>query len=194
MLTGGYPQHYALRFVIRWLTRGYAIVIDGSRIGADTTLALIAVILITARKNEDKPGYAYSSLSTIVMDKQEKIVLIVEKDTGIANMIRAILGIVNVPVKHTQQGSDAVFALKENNTGLIICEKQMPDMTGYDLLTFARNNPATANVPFIMLVDEDDKSYEKLKPEQRADRYITKPFTARKVLDVVKEFIVYKGL
>ncbi|HYD23013.1 MAG TPA: response regulator [Flavipsychrobacter sp.] len=128
------------------------------------------------------------------MDTQEKIVLIVEKDTGIANMIRAILGIVNVPVKHTQQGREAMAVVKESTIGLIICEKQMPDMTGYELLTFARSYPATSNVPFIMLIDEADKSHEKLEPAQRADRYITKPFTARKVLDVVKEFIVYKGL
>lgn len=128
------------------------------------------------------------------MDTQDKIVLIVEKDTGIANMIRAILGIVNVPVVHTQQGSDAIAALKEHNTGLIISEKGLPDMTGYELLAAARNNAATNGVPFIMLIDEQDKSHEKLDASQQADRYITKPFTARKVLDVVKEFIVYKGL
>lgn len=128
------------------------------------------------------------------MDAQDKIVLIVEKDTGIANMIRAILGIVNVPVVHTQRGNDAIAALKEHNTGLIISEKELPDMTGYSFLAAARNNQATSQVPFIMLIDEQDKSYEKLQPAQQADRYITKPFTARKVLDVVKEFIVYKGL
>lgn len=140
-------------------------------------------------------GFNYHNpLSVIAMNQQDKIVLIVEKDTGIANMIRAILGIVNVPVKHAQLGSDALVILRENTTGLIISEKQIPDMNGYDLLMAARNNPATANVPFIMLVDEHDKSHEKLSPEKRADRYITKPFTARKVLDVVKEFIVYKGL
>lgn len=128
------------------------------------------------------------------MDTQDKIVLIVEKDTGIANMIRAILGIVNVPVVHTQQGADALDAIQKNNTGLIISEKELPDMTGYELLSFARGNAATNQVPFIMLIDEHDKSYEKLDISLQADRYITKPFTARKVLDVVKEFIVYKGL
>ncbi len=128
------------------------------------------------------------------MNTNDKIVLIVEKDTGIANMIRAILGIVNVPVIHAQQGSDALDAIQNNNAGLIISEKELPDMTGYELLSYARNNPATSQVPFIMLINEQDKSYEKLDANLQADRYITKPFTARKVLDVVKEFIVYKGL
>jgi len=128
------------------------------------------------------------------MNTQDKIVLIAEKDTGIANMIRAILGIVNVPVVHAQQGTDALKAIRQYNTGLIISEKELPDMTGYELLSEARRNTATSQVPFIMLIDEQDKTYEKLDKAQQADRYITKPFTARKVLDVVKEFIVYKGL
>lgn len=128
------------------------------------------------------------------MNTNDKIVLIVEKDTGIANMIRAILGIVNVPVIHAQQGSDALDAIQKNNAGLIISEKELPDMTGYELLSYARKNPATSQVPFIMLINEPDKSHEKLDANLQADRYITKPFTARKVLDVVKEFIVYKGL
>jgi|GEM_PF-4692014 len=128
------------------------------------------------------------------MDTQDKIVLIVENDTGIANMIRAILGIVNVPVVHVQLGEDATKALKEYSVGLIICEKELQDMNGYEFLKKVRGNVATNQVPFIMLVSEKDKSHEQLKQDEAADRYITKPFTARKVLDVVKEFIVYKGL
>lgn len=128
------------------------------------------------------------------MDKQEKKVLIVEKDTGIANMIRAILGIVNVQVVHVQLGSEAVLQLPEHSFGMIIAESELPDMDGYDLLRYIRDTKATAQIPFIMLVPESDTSYQKLPPEKAADRYITKPFTARKVLDIVKEFIVYKGL
>ncbi|MCB9047216.1 MAG: response regulator [Chitinophagales bacterium] len=128
------------------------------------------------------------------MDTKDKIVLIVERDTGIANMIRAILGIVNVPVQHVQTGEGATKALKDNSVGLIICENGLPDMDGYDLLKQIRGNATTKQIPFIMLVPESDRSYEKLTQDKAADRYITKPFTARKVLDVVKEFIVYKGL
>lgn len=128
------------------------------------------------------------------MDTNEKIVLIVEKDTAIANMIRAILGIVNVPVVHVQQGNDAPEQLFKENVGLIICEQELPDMDGYELLKLVRGDAVTNQIPFIMLIPESDKSYEKLGLDKAADRYITKPFTARKVLDVVKEFIVYKGL
>lgn len=128
------------------------------------------------------------------MNTEGKIALIVEKDVGIANMIRAILGIVNVPVTHVQSVQEAEEALKQNNAGIIICEKDTPGGGGYDLLETVRANKTTIQIPFLMLIDESDKSYEKLPAEKRADRYVTKPFTAQKVMDVVKEFIVYKTM
>ncbi len=128
------------------------------------------------------------------MNIQDKKVLIVERDTGIANMIRAILGIVNIPVLHVQLGQDAIDELDKQPIGMIIGESLMPDMSGYDLLKHVRSNSKTEQVPFLMLIPEDETKHETLPKEQAADRYITKPFTARKVLDIVKEFIVYKGL
>lgn len=128
------------------------------------------------------------------MNAEDKFVLIVEKDIGIANMIRAILGIVAVSVIHVQSANDAEDALMERKIGLIICEKEMNGAVGYPLLKFVRDNEATKQIPFIMLIREGDTSHEKLALQDAADRYIEKPFTAKKVLDVVKEFIVHTGL
>lgn len=128
------------------------------------------------------------------MSQEEKKVLIVEKDTGIANMIRAILGIVSVPVLHARTHNEAMELLKQENIGLIICNKELNGRDGYYVLKLVRENPATNQIPVIMIVAENDRDHEKLSKEEAADRYISKPFTARKVMDVVKEFIVYKGL
>lgn len=128
------------------------------------------------------------------MNAEGKFVLIVENDIGIANMIRAILGIVAVPVVHVQSINDAEDALTEHKIGLIISEKEMNGPDGYSLLKFARAKEETKQIPFIMLIREGDNSHEKLSKDDAADRYITKPFTAKKVLDVVKEFIVQTGL
>lgn len=123
----------------------------------------------------------------------DKSVLIVENDIGIANMIRAILGIVNVKVEHAQTVEEAELILQQNNTGLVICKRQLPDSDGYNLLQYIREGETTKQVPVIMLVSEGDNKHEQLPQEKRADRYIVKPFTARHVLDVIKEFIVHTG-
>lgn len=126
------------------------------------------------------------------MDGTGKKVLIVEKDTGIANMIRAILNIVNLQVVHVQLGQDAIIEMGQQDLGLIIADNQLPDMNAHELLQYSRSNARTGQVPFLMLVPEDDTTHLQYEGANAADRYITKPFTARKVLDVVKEFIVYR--
>lgn len=128
------------------------------------------------------------------MNTEGKIALIVEKDVGIANMIRAILGIVNVPVVHVQSIQEAEEALADNKTGLIICDKEAPGGGGYELLKTVRGNTDTNQVPILMIINEEDTSHDKLPEDKKADRYITKPFTAQKIMDVVKEFVVYKQM
>ncbi len=124
------------------------------------------------------------------MDTHGKIVLMIAKDVGLANMIRAILGIVQLELVHVSSGSEAVNILKEKTTGLIICDEELPGMTGGDMLEVVRGNENTRQIPFILLTTKDVPKVD--DPSQQADRYIKKPFTARNVLDIVKEFIVYK--
>lgn len=129
------------------------------------------------------------------MENNEKKVLIIEKDSGVANMIRAILAIVRVPVIHVQNTADAFDVLQEERIGMIWCESNDPNPAAYNLMKEVRNNPDTKQIPFLMLVPEEkDIPPRSVVPEEKADKYIVKPFTARGVLDVVKEFIVYKNL
>ena len=78
---------------------------------------------------------------------------------------------------------------------MIICQINAPSPAAYNLMKQVRSNPQTVQIPFLMLVPEEkDIPPRSVSPEEKADKYIVKPFTARGVLDVVKEFIVYKNL
>lgn len=125
------------------------------------------------------------------MSTEGKIVLMIAKDVGLSNMIRAILGIVQLELVHVGSGSEAVNKLRDRDTGLIICDEELPGMTGTDMLEVVRGNENTMQIPFIMLTTKDEPKID--DPSKKADRYIKKPFTARNVLDIVKEFIVYKA-
>ena len=128
------------------------------------------------------------------MENNEKKVLIIEKDSGVANMIRAILAIVKVPVIHVQNTADAFDVLQDQRIGMIWCETDDPNPAAYNLMKEVRKNPDTKQIPFLMLVPNESQVRTGMPADEIADRYIVKPFTARGVLDVVKEFIVYKNL
>lgn len=124
------------------------------------------------------------------MNNEVKKVLIVEKDTGIANMIRAVLGIINIPAIHVQLAQDAIFEMGQHELGMIIANSKVPDMDGYELMSYARGNQRTERIPFLMLVSENDSRHKNLPTEKAADKYINTPFTAKDLLDAVKEFLV----
>ena len=89
------------------------------------------------------------------MENNDKKVLIIERDSGIANMIRAILAIVKVDLVHVQQTPDAQDVLEQEKIGMIICESNAPNLAAYNLMKQVRSNPQTAQIPFLMLVPEE---------------------------------------
>ena len=121
-------------------------------------------------------------------------VLIVEDEPDHADVMADALrrpGHVSTIVNSVEAALDE---LRHGSFDVVVTDLQMPGMDGYEILKYIRSNPGTAQIPVLMLIAETDTTHLLLPPNEAADRYITKPFTARKVLDVVKEFIVYKGL
>jgi two-component system chemotaxis response regulator CheY len=60
----------------------------------------------------------------------------------------------------------------------IICDWNMPKMTGLEVLTKLRSTPEIANTPFILLTAESDLAQVKTAINAGVDDYILKPFTA----------------
>lgn len=123
------------------------------------------------------------------MDKDAKKVLIVDDDRGIANMIRAIFRIGNVDAAYASNGDEAFKLLKTENLGMIICDIMMPDISGFDVLKHVRANERTKDIPFLFLSSLSSPADIKKGLDAGADKYITKPFTARELLDIIKEFM-----
>jgi two-component system, chemotaxis family, chemotaxis protein CheY len=67
---------------------------------------------------------------------------------------------------------------KEPPFDLIICDWNMPKMTGLELLQKIRSTPEIAETPFILLTAESDMAQVKTAIQAGVDDYILKPFTS----------------
>lgn len=67
---------------------------------------------------------------------------------------------------------------KEKPFDLIICDWNMPKLTGLELLKKIRSTPEVAETPFILLTAESDMAQVKIAIEAGVDDYVLKPFTA----------------
>lgn len=118
-----------------------------------------------------------------------KKVLVIEDDHGVANMLRAIMRFGTVDAVFADTGRKGIDMLNPDEIGMVICDIMLPDILGYDILKHLKNDDATRNIPFVFLTAFADPADVKRGIDAGADRYITKPFAARNILDTVKEFM-----
>jgi CheY-like chemotaxis protein len=122
--------------------------------------------------------------------KQEKKVLVIEDDESIRFLITSALEYEDYKVLEAANGVEGFLLAKENLPDLIISDIMMPQMDGFETLTKLKNDPETANIPFIFLTSLHNPASIRLSEELGASNYILKPFKAKEVLQVVDKQII----
>lgn len=117
------------------------------------------------------------------------IILIVEDDPNVRKLTRKMLKPVDAEIMEAQDGKDAWDKLTEVRPHLIITDIQMPAMDGFELLIKVRSNPATEDIPVIVLTsDAKQKTWEKAY-QLKADDFVPKPFDIEDLVPRVRRFI-----
>jgi CheY-like chemotaxis protein len=75
---------------------------------------------------------------------------------------------------------------QELQPDVIVCDLNMPEMNGYEVLTRLRRDEMTANIPFIFLTGEASSTKRILGFELGANQYLTKPFATSQLLKAVE--------
>jgi signal transduction histidine kinase len=85
-------------------------------------------------------------------------------------------------VMSVANGRDALRAVHAHRPALLITDVMMPEMDGFELLDRLRRDPATADIPVMMLSARagEESRVEGLKAG--ADDYLIKPFSARELV------------
>ena len=88
----------------------------------------------------------------------------------------------------TEEAPDGLKAqklLEKMPFDLILCDWEMPEMNGAELLTWIRNNEPIKDTPFIMVTSRGDKEHVVKAIELKVNNYIVKPFSNDKLGKVV---------
>jgi CRP/FNR family cyclic AMP-dependent transcriptional regulator len=118
-----------------------------------------------------------------------KSILYIDENADIRNNIFEILELLNYKVITAESGKAGLeIALKEN-PDLILSDIVMPEVDGYAVLHALKNNPVTANIPFIFITGKAEKSDLKKGLDAGADDYITKPFTVYKLIHAIESVL-----
>ena len=105
-------------------------------------------------------------------------VLVVEDEPDIAALIAYQLTREGFRVETAGSGTEALDAVGREVPDLVVLDRMLPGLSGDEVLSRLKAEPATANVP--VLVREQEDRIEGL--ELGADDYLTKPFSPRELV------------
>ena len=110
----------------------------------------------------------------------EMDVLVVDDAPTMRRIVRGLLrelGLKNV--REAEDGKMALQALKNRKADLIVCDWNMPEMTGIELLREIRDDNSLKEVPMLMVTAEAKKESIVMAMEAGVNNYIVKPFNAQ---------------
>jgi len=113
-------------------------------------------------------------------------VLVVEDDPVIRANVLELLSEEGFEPISAQDGADGLALAKARVPDLVICDIALPKLDGYAVLRAIRDDPALASTPFIFLTAKAERADVRAGMNLGADDYLTKPFTARDLLDAVR--------
>ncbi|HJY64178.1 MAG TPA: response regulator transcription factor [Ignavibacteria bacterium] len=124
---------------------------------------------------------------------KEKI-LVVDDEKDILELIDYNLTKNGYRVKTVTTGEDALELIKENDYDLIILDLMLPGVDGFDICKIIKADKQKASIPIVMVTAKSDEADKVAGLEIGADHYVTKPFSPRELLAIVKATLRRKPL
>lgn len=115
---------------------------------------------------------------------QNKI-LIVDDALSMRSMTKAVLRDAGFAhIFDVAEGEEALKLMKRIKVNLVVCDWNMPGMSGLDLFKAVKEDPKLAGTPFIMLTSSSEGSKVKEAIGAGITAYIIKPY---KTADLLKK-------
>jgi two-component system chemotaxis response regulator CheY len=116
--------------------------------------------------------------------------LIADDHSLTRSIIKAILkgeGFANIV--HAENGLEAVQEIFDQKIDVVICDWNMPKVTGLEVLLKIRSDSRFKNLPFLMLTAEAYRENITAAMAAGTSTYVVKPFTADVLLEKLQEVL-----
>jgi two-component system, chemotaxis family, chemotaxis protein CheY len=128
----------------------------------------------------------------------DKKILVVDDMDVMQKIIIVHLEKLGFSVQRIQRAPNGLEALKlllsaskENEPfDLVICDWNMPTMTGLDFLKTIRSTPEHKNIPFLMVTSEDNKNMKYEAFKEGVTEYIVKPVETYKLAEKLEKIFI----
>ena len=116
-------------------------------------------------------------------------ILIVDDSNSLRQAFSSILTPLKMKVLLANNGNHAIQMLGQHTPDLVITDLIMPEMNGYELCRWIKNNPSTQTIPVLMCSTKSEEFDRYWGMKQGADAYMTKPFQAADLITMVQQLL-----
>ena len=113
-------------------------------------------------------------------------VLIIDDEIHIRRLTARVLEMAGYRVIEAASGTQALRLIQETQPDVITCDISMPGMSGFEVLETIKSQPATAEIPVIMLTAIGQEKDAARATELGAVGYITKPFSSTNLVETIQ--------
>jgi DNA-binding response OmpR family regulator len=114
-----------------------------------------------------------------------KRILIIEDDNSVRSNIVELCNEESFVTFEAENGKIGISLAKKINPDLIISDILMPEVNGYEVLLELQKDESTASIPFIFLLPLADISNKQRVTREVTDKYLTKPYKTKYLLNAV---------
>ena len=118
-----------------------------------------------------------------------KTILHIEDNASNRKIVRDLLSRASYRLIEAIDGELGVVMAIQQLPDLILMDLQMPKMSGLEATRQLRANPKTANIPIIAVTSFALSGDDQKALKAGANAYLAKPYSPRKLLSLIREFL-----
>lgn len=119
----------------------------------------------------------------------KKKILIVEDEESLLKLESILLTSKGYDVRGVVNGQAALDAIAEELPDLVLLDIMLPEVDGFEVCRRIKADPATKDLPVILLTAKKSREDMARGEKVGADWYITKPFKSAMVIETIQRFL-----
>ena len=118
----------------------------------------------------------------------ERKILVADDEKHIRRLVRLVLG-EEYTILEADDGEEAISMAQSQKPELVLMDIMMPNLDGVGACYILKSNDATKRIPVVMLTAVGSKPDRDYAKDMGADGYITKPFSAQELREVIDRLL-----
>jgi signal transduction histidine kinase/DNA-binding response OmpR family regulator len=158
----------------------------GGDIAVESTAGAGSTFTIHLPATVPAPSTQHLEPSTQNLTPDTSVALVVDDDPAIRDLLARFLRAEGFGVLVAASGEEGLRLARQHHPALITLDVLMPGVDGWSVLTTLKSDPATADIPVVLLTMLDDRD---LGFALGATDYLTKPIERERLMTLVRKYV-----